>query len=153
MTQINWCLEILRLAPATIIGAAVAYVAWRQWMTANAKLKLELFERRWLIYQRVAQKFKEFHIPNRNPIDDLIEDMEDLILEMPFLFGREITTVVNEWIELARTYDFLKHDPANRNANDQINNNAQKELNELRPRIRAKVQEFSNLCTPYMDMT
>lgn len=153
MSKINWCLELVRIVPTTAIGIAVAYVAFRQWLTANTKVKLALFERRWSVYQAIVQKFQDFHLPDRKPIDEFIEEMNVLMLEIPFLFGHEINVVMNEWIGLAREFDIVKNDALCRDVNNQLNSRAREEKEELRSKIKAKVQEFGRLSSSYMDMS
>lgn len=49
-----WVQFLGALAPAVIAGI-VGYVAYRQWRTAQERLKLDLFDRRWSIYEETKR--------------------------------------------------------------------------------------------------
>jgi hypothetical protein len=38
-----------------IVGLIVAYIAWQQWQVAHAKLRLDLFDRRYKVYDATRQ--------------------------------------------------------------------------------------------------
>jgi hypothetical protein len=38
-----------------IVGLIVAYIAWQQWQVAHAKLRLDLFDRRYKVYEATRQ--------------------------------------------------------------------------------------------------
>jgi hypothetical protein len=52
----EWERHLQALGPtfvAIVVGLLAAYIAWRQWRTADHRLRFDLFERRFAIYQAV----------------------------------------------------------------------------------------------------
>src|SRR5271170_5541916 len=50
----NW-VAISNVGLSFVIGLAVAYIAWRQWQTARQKLRFDLFDRRYALYESLQQ--------------------------------------------------------------------------------------------------
>ena len=73
-----------------VIGGLAALIAWRQWKVAQAKLKLDLFEKRYAIFlsawdklTRVVESDISFQRPG---------ELDNLRPQAQFLFGDEIFT-------------------------------------------------------------
>ncbi len=103
------CFELIKGLPAAVvtfgIGLIAAYVAWRQYELASAKLKLDLFERRYAIFHQVWVIFSETVLDGaakRN--HGFATPFNNLLPEAAFLFGKEIEGYLNEaarkWTEL-----------------------------------------------------
>ena len=71
-----------------IISGLVLVVAFMQWRTAHQKVMLDLFDRRYRIYQTISHIFDEV----RNPDGDhaLLESWSDELAYARFLFGPEV---------------------------------------------------------------
>ncbi len=57
--------EALNAFATTIIAALVALITWKQWVTDRSRLRHELFERRYDIYERIAGFLSEVAISGR----------------------------------------------------------------------------------------
>ena len=54
MGGVTW-LGVVTLIQSGVIGAAVAYVAWQQWKTAREKIIIELFDKRFSLYEKARE--------------------------------------------------------------------------------------------------
>lgn len=114
-TELNWGVELLRAMPTFIVGLIAARISWQQATTssqqreiAEAKLKLDLFEKRLAIYEtvyRIAESARDY-----KDIAEAKESMKILIKlshEASFLFGKDVDSLVTEMCfnvaELAKT--------------------------------------------------
>jgi hypothetical protein len=55
-TIVSTLISILGPIATLIVGCAVAFIAWQQWQVANSKLRLDLFDRRYKVYD-ATRKF------------------------------------------------------------------------------------------------
>lgn len=118
MVEIHWTAYVtaLTLPVLALFGAVIAY---RQWRTAQNKLKLDLFDKRMLVYQAVRDTLG--HIGSKGKISNE-QQVAYLtgIQAAKWLFGRELDTYLSEtlWhkivdLELHQTigYDAPRGDP------------------------------------------
>src|SRR5438876_9829505 len=54
----NW-LAISNFVLSSVIAVVAGYIAWQQWQTARQKLRLDLFERRYALYDSVVDMINE----------------------------------------------------------------------------------------------
>jgi hypothetical protein len=97
--------EILKNSPTTMIALIVAYVAVQQWRVSRAKLKLDLFDRRYAIFMEVWKILSEVvHKGTRETNLGLFTPFNNLIPQAKFLFGEEIgqylETLTTKWTRL-----------------------------------------------------
>lgn len=152
MIETNWTLEILRLVPASIIGMCVAYVAFMQWKTAHTKLILELFDRRFDVYERVLEANAKAHTDAGNMREAHLA-LFDLRSEAAFLFGKDVVEVINSlitciaqqrWNERRLTRDNLSVEDRERFSLELFN------ASNNQDRI---VRAFQKACSPYLKIT
>jgi hypothetical protein len=79
----------VQLMTTLVLGGVAAYIAWRQWRTAHDRLVLDLFERRFQVFQELTRAIlAAFNKPNAE-IDDLAKF--DIASEKArFLFEPEV---------------------------------------------------------------
>jgi hypothetical protein len=86
------CFELAKGIPAAfvtlIIGAIAAYIAWRQHETAKAKLKLDLFDKRYEIFEETWSYLSQAAKLAQNP--DPFHPFTNIIPRAGFLFGSDI---------------------------------------------------------------
>jgi hypothetical protein len=103
------CFEMMKGVPAAfvtlIIGAIAGLITWRQYQVAKAKLKLDLFQKRYDIFHKtwvtlsdaVLRGTHEDHHGMATPFNNFLP-------EAAFLFGPEIAKYLDEvstkWTEL-----------------------------------------------------
>jgi len=101
---VNWTLEILKIAPTLIVGLIAVRIAWQQAETAKqqrevaeAKLKLDLFNRRLAVFeatcnlQEGAARYKD-----QKQAMQAIKKIITLGYEASFLFGPEVAAFMTE---------------------------------------------------------
>ncbi|MES1190137.1 MAG: hypothetical protein ABUS47_03545 [Steroidobacter sp.] len=103
------CFELIKGLPAAfvtlIIGFIAALIAWRQYRVAAAKLKLDLFDKRYLIFQKTWEIFSEVvRDGTRAKSYGLATPFNNFLPQAAFLFGTDIYTYLDQasknWTEL-----------------------------------------------------
>lgn len=138
----DWALWLQALAPAisgaitALVAVAVGYISYRQWRTAREKLVLDLFERRFGIFQ-LAKGAVETSFHHRATDQSAFSRISQAHAEASFLFGIEVVdyldTIKDAVFVLASSGWTVDHD------------RAQEILADFPPR-------FSELAGPYMHM-
>jgi hypothetical protein len=126
------CFELMKGIPAAfvtlIIGGIAGAITWRQYQVAKAKLKLDLFEKRYAIFQKAWLGIEDTSASVLKVADGRgwPTPFNVLLPEALFLFGKEIEDYLNElsalWIELLKTAKYLPI-----SAEDDAKNTARKE--------------------------
>lgn len=101
----DWVIYLQALGPVftgfgtLIIGACVAYIAWRQWQTARHKLRMDLYDRRLALYRtvmRVHGNASGGHVSEADFVD-----LSRAVQEMEFLFNAQAHDALGRWISRA----------------------------------------------------
>lgn len=82
---------------ALVVGLVAGLVAWQQWRVARAKLKLDLFEHRYALYEEIWDHLSR--ATEDSPDIDQLRKFNNLIPKAHFLFG----PAIGEYCELARS--------------------------------------------------
>lgn len=88
MSQPLW-ISLTQLAATTVLGAAVAYIAYRQWKTARERGVLDLFEKRWESYEVIRGVIAEINRHGACPTPTSITYLR-AIEKAEFLFGDDV---------------------------------------------------------------
>ena len=99
VTEKHWT-DILSGLAILLIGFLGLYIAWRQWKTAAYRFKLDLFEKRFVIYEAII----DFIISIRGGgkvLDEQLSIFKDKTLPARFLFNDEIAEYISEIREKA----------------------------------------------------
>lgn len=78
-----------------LIALLAAYIAWQQWKTNERKLKLDLYDRRFRIYEATRQLILSI-IRNADVESEEIQKFQLTVAEARFLFGSDITGYLEE---------------------------------------------------------
>jgi len=92
-------LQWIDLVGPLAIAAMVAFVAYQQWRTARAKLRLDLFDRRYDLYNRAVAQLDRLQMDGNLVAVTVGMELRKLSDEAQFLFGREVPALL---IELSR---------------------------------------------------
>lgn len=90
----------MSLLPTIIIGLIAVFIAWRQYVTARQKLRLDLFNRRFDIYKQVVE-LMELGVTTAPPaqIAEGLAKFATISLEAKFLFPEPITQIIDTVFE------------------------------------------------------
>ena len=104
-TQGTTCLEVLKILPTAFIALLVAIISFQQWRVSKAKLKLDLFDRRYEIFMRTWKILSEaVGKGTRAEQYGLGTPFNNFLPEAKFLFGKEVfhylDEVSNKWVRL-----------------------------------------------------
>ena len=86
------------LAPSAtlIVGLSVAYIAWQQWQVARSKLRLELFDRRYKVFE-ATRKFLAVILRDARCFEDSqLFEFNAGTSDAEFLFGSEVVDYLAE---------------------------------------------------------
>lgn len=88
-------IEFIKVIPVTIIGLIAAGIAYAQYRAAKAKLNIDLFEKRYEIFQLTWEELTN----GANDIDEIGVEFTNSIPKSQFLFGLEIHSYLNEIVQ------------------------------------------------------
>lgn len=71
------------------VGCAVAFIAWQQWQLARNKLRLDLFDRRYKVYD-ATRKFLAIFARDYTFTDSQLGEFAADTSEAEFLFGSDV---------------------------------------------------------------
>jgi len=100
----SWLLVLQAAIPAAI-AFGVAIVAWRQLVTARAKLNLDLFEKRMPIYSKTRETLVALSNCTGCAPWELLNEFEELIPRASLLFGSDMRDYMREIHKRAYQYD------------------------------------------------
>jgi hypothetical protein len=129
------------------VAAIAVYIAYQQWLTARAKLNLDLFEQRLPIFDATLKAaifaYKDNDEETKN---EALQGMTNLYAEASFLFKPEVEAYM---MELSETIGELKKHRRNPNPEDTEKNKRIVELTKqleeaVRQGIRTKFSPYLN---------
>lgn len=100
------CFELMKGLPAALVTLAIAIasglIAWRQYCVAKSKLNLDLFEKRYGIFE-IVWRFVSGVITTGapRPFDGESAEITNLLPQIEFLFGLDIALYVRELLNKA----------------------------------------------------
>lgn len=85
------------LAPSAtlIVGLSVAFIAWQQWQVARSKLRLDLFDRRYKVFE-ATRKFLAVVLRDARFEDSHLFEFYAGTSDAEFLFGSEVVDYLTE---------------------------------------------------------
>lgn len=90
-------IELVKILPTFIVGCIATGIAFQQRKLAQAKLKIDLFERRFSYFNAIADLAEYIQdINETDKIDKAHQKIIDLQRQASFLFGDEIKNIANE---------------------------------------------------------
>ena len=107
--QGSLCFEWLKTVPTTIVAFAVAAIAIEQWRVAKAKLKLDLFDKRYAIFLDTWKIMSEVITKGpRSQNYGLGNPFSNFIPQARFLFGKDIESYLQLAVKTGQTCGQLR---------------------------------------------
>ena len=108
------CFEWLKGIPTTLVALVVAAIAVEQWRVAKAKLKLDLFDKRYAIFLETWRIMSEVVTAGTKTQNyGLGNPFSNFIPQARFLFGKDIETylrtAVKNWADLKAADTMVGH--------------------------------------------
>jgi hypothetical protein len=142
--------SVLSALITPVVAIVVVYIAYRQWLTAKDKLKLDLFEKRFKVYE-ASIKFISSIINNNGMVSN--EDMNDFIFNKncsKWLFNEEIYGYLSEQIyERAIDLNVLNMELKDMGEGDQRTNIAHNQ-GEIRKWFNSQYRILDELFYPFL---
>lgn len=88
-------IQLLSALLTPVIAIVTTYIAIQQYRTNRLKLKLELFERRYSVYQSVKD-FIRFAVREGNISNEALNKLNDETQDAFFLFGKQVDEYISE---------------------------------------------------------
>lgn len=141
--------SMLTVLQTTVLGLIAVYIAWRQWQTANDKLVLDLFEKRYALYIKAHDVIKPIMQSGRAE-DKNVFEFDKFMNEAVFLFGDDVETYLLELrksvIQLAFHCSMLGD-----NGNTENQDHIKGKFDEFN-KVMNFYDHFPKLCRPYMKL-
>jgi hypothetical protein len=101
--------DFLKALTPLVIGLALAYVAFRQWRTAKAKVRLDLFDRRFSVYMGARNLLNDL-IGTNGFKPEVLEAHRSKLAESRFLFSSDVWKFTDELWNKAYKLQRIKND-------------------------------------------
>jgi hypothetical protein len=102
--QLPYFLQVVQaLGPtfvAVVVGLFAGYIGWRQWLTGNYRLRLDMFDRRYSMYEATKLLFGQIAINGTVTSTDFAE-FRDKIRGAEFFFDGEAKLFFTRLLELS----------------------------------------------------
>lgn len=147
---------------APVIAALGILIAYRQWRTAQNKLKLELFEKRLAVYEAV-DFFITCHMRKHGDKSDVGREFHQALSTARWLFEpsvlyfckNKIWLNANDIIDLWDEIDLINKSES-RETDPEISANQRKEvirkIIEAKNKLKSNQQEWQDIVAPYMTL-
>ncbi len=87
--------SIMQALTTLVLGIFAAFIAWRQWRTSQDRVVLDLFERRFQVFQELTRAIAAaFNKPN--PVVSDLANFDAATEKARFLFGPEVHSYLVE---------------------------------------------------------
>ena len=137
-----------------VLACVAAYIAWRQWVTANNKVKLDLFDKRYRIFAEIRTLLSGVMQNASLSLDQLLI-FKSSVCDASFLFGSDVSLYIE---------DIYKHGVELTTASSQLRDPTDylttEERKDLAHTVRLEIEWFSDqfeilprLFSRYLDLS
>ena len=150
-TQFPNCVEFVAKIGPTAVAISVAYVAWKQWETARAKLRFDLFQSRLKVYNAI----KNLNVIAALHGAILPKDFDNLVGELDgaeFLFRDDLRRHIEAIQEMAWRA-MMARQSYNKSLDHPLREQLIKEEDEVIHYLREQRSQIEELFRPELDLT
>jgi hypothetical protein len=93
--EVTTVAPIIQAVTTFVLGIVAGFIAWRQWRTSRDRIVLDLFERRFQVFQELTRAISDaFHKPHVGVPD--LANFDGATERARFLFGPEVHSYLIE---------------------------------------------------------
>ena len=149
--QLPFWIQIISALGPTAVALCVGYVAWRQWATAHAKLRFDLFKDRHAVYVAVKELIASAAIHGAVSNDDY-QKFVNALSGAEFLFGDDLRLQIKAISDMAWRA-MMARNSYNKHSNHPLRDQLIKEENEVLEYVRSQYVNLEALFRPYLDLS
>jgi len=143
--------SIIQVVTTLVLGGVAAYIAWRQWRTSQDRLVLELFDRRFQVFQELTRTIAGAFQKTGVKISDLA-NFDAATEKARYLFGAEVheylKDVRKKLIDIHAIETALAEMP-----DGASRTRAEAKITDALNEMHAFYGKLAEMVTPYMRMT
>lgn len=98
--DLPYFIRIVAALGPLLIGASVAYIAWRQWRTAQDKIILDTFDKRFAVFMDV-RRLASIYLQMKDLPPEESSLPNEIVAKGRFLFGDDVNKILNEIYQLS----------------------------------------------------
>jgi hypothetical protein len=140
---------IAQIITTSVVGLIAVYIAWRQWRTAHDRLILDLFERRFQVFQDLTRTVSAAVNKPHVEINDLA-DFDQATEKARFLFGPEVHGYLRE--VRRHLVDLISFGRALHEMDGAQRTNAENKVSAALNEMHAFYARLADLVTRYLQM-
>ncbi|HTV35576.1 MAG TPA: hypothetical protein VMF12_04020 [Xanthobacteraceae bacterium] len=136
---------------AVVVGGLAGYIGWRQWQTGNYRLRLDMFDRRYAMYEATKLLFGTIAI-NGSVTSSDFADFREKIRGAEFFFDGEARQFFQRLIDLSwRAY--MARSRQKRTKDDAVLNKLFDEEDECLKLVDAEGPNLEKIFSKYLDLS
>ncbi len=145
-------IDIISALPSPITAIIVTYVAWQQWRTSRNALKLELFDKRFQIFEKITGFIATILISGKVEYKDTTQFLRDT-KSAKFLFNDDvkITDLIDEICKKANDLEDLQTELQSINGDVRKENVANQR--EIKNWYEKKLRDIDEVFKKYLILT
>lgn len=151
MTAIPTWIQILQALLTPAIAIAVGVIGFLQWRTSHQKVVLDLFDRRWQVYVNLHNLAAAIEDEHRD-YDGFRQRGHGSWMMTRFLFGKDVTTEVDEFWTLVESLENIERKMHLYNENSEKLAELQKNNQSCKDQIRKFKCRLPDIFSPYLQM-
>ncbi len=144
--------KILENLPLTIIGLTTAYVAYRQYVNDKNKIKLELYKKRYKIYEIIQKLLSKIMQNNSIETIDILQFNRGT-KETKFLFQKDIENYITLIYKKTNRFEYLSKQIESSSTSDDKKNEYLNEQEEITIWFGNQFEESTMLFKKYLDFS
>jgi hypothetical protein len=144
----TWVVILSALATPTLASFAI-YIAWRQHQTAKEKIKVDLFDRRFALFQTVEKSILNV-LQHRKANDEIIRLMATASLQAPMLFPKVMAKKIEDWRITFININITDINARNHEMSQEFRQSAISKQLELLKTLSSEYERLGDLFAPCM---
>jgi hypothetical protein len=153
--QLPYSLQVIQaLGPtlvAVVVGLFAGYIGWRQWLTGNYRLRLDMFNRRYSMYEATKLLFSKIAINGSVTSTDFAEFREK-IRGAEFFFDGEAKQFFSRLLDLSWRAN-LAHSRQSRTKDDATLNKLFDEEDQYLKLVDVEGLNLERIFAKYLDLS